>query len=112
MQDLTFISTKTPILVEVFNLFDSRGLTRIDLFEVLVVLALSTQSDLDDKLQILFETFSFENNEPALTYEQFCLFFDCFFRAIFKVVLKEGETFYPTYQNRRLAFSEIENVAL
>ena len=45
-----FISTKTPILIEVFNLFDSRGLSRIDLFEVLLVLALSTSSDLDDKL--------------------------------------------------------------
>jgi hypothetical protein len=106
---LSFLSNKQNCLEEIFKLFDTRGLNRIDLLEVLASIALTTSGTLEGKLMNAFLIFGFKDS-GTLNIEEAYIFIDSLIRGICKVALRNMDTFYPRHPNFRLAPQEIDSI--
>jgi hypothetical protein len=72
---LSFLSNKQQCLQEIFKLFDTRGLNRIDLLELLAAIALTTTGTLEGKLMNAFLIFGFKDS-GTLNIEEAHIFLD------------------------------------
>lgn len=102
--DLSPISNKTNTLKEVFKLFDTRALSRVDTLELVFALSLVCSGPLDKKIDNCFFALVLEN---GVTKEQLHFFLDTLFRGISKIALVHSDTFYPKQPNLRLSQSAI-----
>jgi len=107
--DLLSLSNKRNTVFEVFKLFDTRANSRIDTLELLSVISISTSGTLEARLGNAFFIFGF-NEKDRLTKEEFHYFLDCLFRGVAKVALREDDTYYPRYPNKRVSAQEISNI--
>lgn len=92
--DLLPLSNKRNWLVEVFKLFDTRALTRIDALELLSVICLCTSGTLEGKINNIAFIFSF-TYPGVLTREELHLLLDVLVRGVTKIALRNSDTFYP-----------------
>lgn len=109
-EELAVFSNKINTLHEVFKLFDTRGLSRIDGMELICCFAIISSGTLQKKLETCFCSFSL-NEDPRISKEAFCFFLDTYIRGLSKVLLVTTDTFYPKHPNYRLSIREIELVA-
>lgn len=107
--DLLSLTNKRNTVFEVFKLFDTRANSRIDTLELLAVISISTSGTLEARLANAFFIFGF-NEKDRLTKEEFHYFLDCLFRGVAKVALREDDTYYPRYPNKRVSAQEISNI--
>lgn len=108
--ELGIYSNKAFALTEVFKLFDTRGLSRIDGMELVCCMVMVSSGEFLKKLEACFYVFSM-NEEAKLNRSQFCFFLDSYFRGLGKIILIESDTFYPRTPNIRMRPEEIENYA-
>lgn len=108
--ELAVISNKRGCLEEVFKLFDTRALSRVDAMEILSVFCLITSGSLDEKLNNAF--FIFGYTDPMCLAKDECIFFlDSLIRGICKVCLTTTDTFYPRRPNKRLSLRELTRIS-
>jgi hypothetical protein len=107
--ELSAISNKRGCLDEVFKLFDTRALSRVDAMEMLSVFCLITSGSLDEKLNNAFFIFGY-TDPMCLTKDEFIFFLDSLVRGISKVCLTTSDTFYPRRPNKRLALRELTRI--
>mmetsp|Transcript_10644 Transcript_10644/g.20613 ORF Transcript_10644/g.20613 Transcript_10644/m.20613 type:complete len:249 (+) Transcript_10644:4963-5709(+) len=108
--ELAVISNKRSCLEEVFKLFDTRALSRVDAMEMLSVFCLITSGSLDEKLNNAFFIFGY-TDPMCLTKDEFIYFLDSLARGICKVCLTTNDTFYPRRPNKRLSMKELTRIA-
>lgn len=107
--DLLVLSNKRNTVYEVFKLFDTRANNRIDVLELLAVISISTGGTLEARLANSFFIFGFTEHDK-LTKEEFHYFLDCLFRGVAKVTLREDDTYYPRFPNKRISAQELTNI--
>jgi hypothetical protein len=108
-EEMICFSNKIGTLNEVFKLFDTRGLSRIETLELVVVVAFTCSGNLLKKLETIFNVFSV-SDEGKITKDGFACFLDVYVRGLCKCLLRNSDTFYPKNPNFRLAAKEIELV--
>lgn len=106
-EELSAFSNKQYALNEVFKLFDTQHLGRIDSFELLIAVCMITTGSLQKKLETSFNIISI-SDEGKLSKDGFCFFLDSYIRGISKSILKKTDTFYPRNPNFRLSSKEID----
>lgn len=104
--ELSVISTKRGILGEVFKLFDTRALSRIDSFEILYALSLACTGALESKIENCFSLVGIRE-DCTVSKEEFHFFIDNLVRGVCKIALLKTDTFYPRDPNQRLSPIEI-----
>lgn len=107
--ELAGLSNKRMCAEEVFKLFDTRGLGRIDVMELFAAIAVTTSGTLDLKVQNLVAIFGFRD-QTTLSRDESHFMLDCLFRGIAKVTLRTTDTFYPRKPNYRLSATEISRL--
>jgi Ca2+-binding EF-hand superfamily protein len=81
-EELRIFSNKNNTLQEVFKLFDTRGLSRIDGMELVCSMAMISSGPLISKIEACFYAFSV-NEENKFDRNQFCFFMDCLCRGLY-----------------------------
>ena len=107
--ELSGLSNKRTCAEEVFKLFDTRGLSRIDVMELFAAIAAITSGTLDLKVQNLVAIFGFRD-QTTMSRDESHFMMDCLFRGIAKVTLRSSDTFYPRKPNYRLSASELSRL--
>lgn len=109
-KNMEIISIKKEALQLLFKLMDTRGLGRIDAYELFAVMSIMVEGNVQQKLQgigpsslliglDITEIFGGEK-ASSLNRDEFFYFLDSLFRGLCKVCLRKGET-NPSMPNRR-----------
>ena len=76
---------------------------RIDLLELLCAISLTTSGTMEGKLMNAFLIFGFKDS-GTVSVDEFHIFLDCLVRAIYKIALRNSDTFYPRHPNFKLGY--------
>ena len=109
-EEMICFSNKLNTLSEVFKLFDTRGLGRIDTYELISMIIISCSGSQQRKIEILFNVFSI-SDEGIISKDGFCFLLDVFIRGLSKSLLRSSDSFYPRNPNFRLSNKEIDLIA-
>ena len=102
---MELISKNKKVLKELFKIFDTRNLSRVDASEVYCAFLLVSKGSYEIFLKTIIDIFGFEF-QGRITKDEFFFFLDCLFRAIPKIVIIKGfnHAFEP---NTRLEYEDI-----
>eukprot|EP01017_Pseudomicrothorax_dubius_P028407 TRINITY_DN3368_c0_g1_i1.p1 TRINITY_DN3368_c0_g1~~TRINITY_DN3368_c0_g1_i1.p1 ORF type:complete len:160 (-),score=10.75 TRINITY_DN3368_c0_g1_i1:413-892(-) len=98
-KNMEIISIKRDPVQQVFKLFDTRGIGRIDGYELFSVIVIMAEGDFSIKLADICEIFGGES-ASSLNKDEFFYFLDSLFRGLPKCLLRKDES-KPSKPNRR-----------
>lgn len=85
-EEMSILSNKRQVIQDIFKLFDTKVIGRIDSLELFGPILLSVQGKWETILSNAMVIFGF-GNEREFSRDEFHFFLDCLFRGLFKLLI-------------------------